>query len=392
MLKRVTNINELKKEFIGFNGGSPDDIHVFFAPGRVNLIGEHTDYNNGFVMPFSLQYGTWLLVRPTVDPVVKLRSKNFPLNAQVCVRKKIKPLGETWVNYPLGIIHEFLQLGFPLGGIEMIFEGDIPNEAGLSSSASIEMVTAFAMNELFDCKLNPLELIRLGQKAENDFVGMKCGIMDQFAVTMGKKDQAVFLDCETLEHETISFELGDYVIIICNTNKKRGLSGSMYNERRVECNMAVKALNKKRKINSLSDLSWDEFQELQNLIEDPFIRKRAKHVISENNRVLLAKEYLKEGNLKKLGEIMHESHVSLRDDYEVSCFELDTMVELADQREGVPGSRMTGAGFGGCSISLVPKTQVETFMSEVGNKYNERTGIKADFYLAEPGDGVRKIV
>ncbi len=385
-------IKELKKEFIKLNGGLENDIHVFFAPGRVNLIGEHTDYNNGYVMPFSLQYGTLLLARLSSDPLVKFKSTNFPMTAQVCLKHDIKPIGETWINYPLGVLNEFNKLGYSTGGIELLYSGDIPNEAGLSSSASIEMVTARAVNELFSFNIDSIDLVKIAQRAENEFVGMKCGIMDQFAVTMGKKDHAVYLNCETLDYETVPFVLKDYIVMICNTNKKRGLAGSKYNERRAECETAVSELNKGKKINSLSDLSLREFDELKHLIKDPVHLKRALHVISENSRVLKAKEKLKGGDLIGLGKLMTESHLSLKEDYEVSCFELDTLVDASNAVDGVLGSRMTGAGFGGCSISLVRKDQIETFKSSVGKTYVEKTGQKADFYLAEPSDGVKEII
>lgn len=386
------DITKLKSDFAELYGSSPHLIHVFFAPGRVNLIGEHTDYNNGYVMPFSLQYGTYLLVRLSEDPLVKFKSKNFPMVAQVCLKNEVRPVGDTWINYPLGVINEITKLENRIGGMELLFAGDIPNEAGLSSSASIEIVTAFAVNELFNCKLDLLELIKIGQKAENEFVGMNCGIMDQFAVGMGKNNHSLFLDCGTLDYETVPFDTGDYSIMICNTNKKRGLAGSKYNERRAQCEIAVKQISNYKKINSLSEINYDEFQELKNHISDPLIRKRAKHVISENERVIKSKKELKDGHLKKLGKLMTESHYSLKDDYEVSCFELDVMVEAANSVEGVLGSRMTGAGFGGCAISLVPNEQIETFIAQVGKIYFEKTGIEPDFYEAIPSNGVKEII
>lgn len=384
----MINVEELKKEFVNINGGTPNDIHVFFAPGRVNLIGEHTDYNDGFVMPFSLQYGTCMLVRQTTDTILKFKSSNFPMNAQVCLQKEILPIGDSWINYPLGVVKEFIKKGFKLGGMEMLFSGDIPNEAGLSSSASIEMVTAYAINELFNCQQDKLELVKMGQRAENEFVGMNCGIMDQFAVTMGEVNHAVFLDCKTLDFELVPFILANYVIVICNTNKKRGLAGSKYNERRTECEKAVEYLSKGKKIKSLRGLDLIEFEKISFLIEDPVIRQRARHVISENDRVLKAKTYLNDGKLSEFGNLMKQSHVSLRDDYEVSCQELDVMVDLADKQEGVLGSRMTGAGFGGCSISLVPKNNIEVFIESVGQEYLSKTGIEGSFYVALPENGV----
>ena len=385
------NVNELVAEFMDIFGGTERDIRVFFAPGRVNLIGEHTDYNNGYVMPFGLQYGTCLVARMTKDPVLKFRSKNFAETAEVCIKKEITRVGNTWINYPLGVVREFVLRDFSVNGLEMLFAGDIPNEAGLSSSASIEIVTSYALNELNNCGLDKLELVRIGQAAENEFVGMKCGIMDQFAVTMGKKDHAVFLDCGTLEYDLVPFDPGDYTIMIINTNKKRGLADSKYNERRSECEQAVKVLSKGKQIGSLSELDMAEFKRHQHLIGDPVVMRRARHVISENERVLAAMEAMKKGDLQTLGALMKQSHRSLRDDYEVSCLELDVVVELADAVEGVLGSRMTGAGFGGCAISLVPKNYIDGFIREVAAGYRKNTGVEASFYEAEPENGVLEL-
>jgi len=386
------SIENLRKEFLDLNADSEEEIHVFFAPGRVNLIGEHTDYNNGYVMPFSLQYGTYLLARLTADPLVKFKSQNFPMTAQVCMKDELRPVGDTWINYPLGVFDEMNKLGYRTGGVELMYAGNIPNEAGLSSSASIEMVTAFALNELFRNNIGLVDLIKIGQRAENNFVGMNCGIMDQFAVTMGKKEHAVFLDCGTLEYETTPFETGDYTIVICNTNKKRGLADSKYNERRDECESALNDLKEVKRIDSLSDLNINEFNEIKNRISNPVHQRRANHIISENDRVLKVRESLKKQDLNRVGQLMTESHYSLKDDYEVSCMELDVMVEAANAVNGVLGSRMTGAGFGGCSISLVHISEVETFIKQVGKTYFEKTGTKADFYLAQPSDGVREII
>lgn len=387
----MINIEEIKQEFINTTGSSSEEIRVFFAPGRVNLIGEHTDYNDGFVMPFSLKQGTWLLVRQLDEPILKFSSKNFALTAQVCLKKGLTSVGQSWVNYPLGVINEFQQSGKDIGGMEMLFVGNIPNEAGLSSSASVEMVTAIALNELFDCKIDRMELVKMGQRAENDFVGMNCGIMDQFAVTMGKENHAVYLNCGTLDWELIPFELGDYVVVICNTNKKRGLADSKYNERRAQCEQAVKDLNNELTINSLSDINEEDFKKYGSSIKDPVVYKRARHVVTENSRVLKAGEFLKKGDLISLGQLMSKSHTSLRDDYEVSCRELDLMVELADSFPQVLGSRMTGAGFGGCSISLVPRTSVENFIQLTGKKYESESGLKPDFYIAKPGEGAMEV-
>jgi galactokinase len=385
------DIKKLLEQFIEINGGTEHDIQVFFAPGRVNLIGEHTDYNGGYVLPYSLQYGTYLLVRPIKDPKVKFKSMNFPITAEVCQKREILPFGNEWINYPLGVIKEFHNRNLPVPGMQLLYAGDIPNGAGLSSSASIEVVTAYAINSLIQNKLTDFNIIQIAQRAENEFVGMQCGIMDQFAVTMGKQDHVIFLNCETLDYELVPLQLGEYKIIISNTNKKRALAGSKYNERRSQCEQAVKVLNNDIKIKTLSDLDIDSFNKHQDKIKDPVIRKRAKHVVYENQRVIDAVKTLKSGDLKKFGMLMYESHESLRYDYEVSCDELDILVEEAKKVEGVLGSRMTGGGFGGCTVSLVHDSQIETFKHIVGNNYSNQTGITPDFYIAEIGDGVKRI-
>jgi galactokinase len=385
------DIDKLKKQFIELNGPSEEEIHVFFAPGRVNLIGEHTDYNDGLVFPFALQYGTYLLARKGSGPMIKFKSENFPMTAQVCLQNEVKRVGATWINYPLGVIHEFKSRGYKVGGLELLFAGDIPNEAGLSSSASIEMVTAFAVNEIFGFGMEMIDLVKLSQRAENNFVGMNCGIMDQFAVGMGKKGHGVFLNCATLDYELVPLNIDKYSFIISNTNKKRGLSDSKYNERRSECEDAVKDISVQIPISNLSQLSFEEFENVSEIISNPVVRKRARHVISENQRVREAIKNFKEGKLESVGKAMVASHYSLKDDYEVSCIELDIMVEEALKIDGVLGSRMTGAGFGGCTISIVHDEKLETFMNEVGENYLSKTGIKADFYVARAGDGPRQI-
>ncbi|OQX72277.1 MAG: galactokinase [Bacteroidetes bacterium 4484_249] len=385
------NISELKQKFNQLYGEGKEKIYIFFAPGRLNLIGEHTDYNGGYVLPCSLQYGTYLLIRKTTNPAVKFKSLNFVTTAQVCMKNTATKIGNTWINYPLGVIKEFQTRDFKIPGMELLFAGDIPNGAGLSSSASVEMVTAFALNKLLESKLNILELIKLSQHAENDFVGMKCGILDQFAVGMGKKDEAVFLNCDTLDYEMIPFVLKDYSLIISNTNKRRELADSKYNERRMECEKAVEYLSKNKTVKNLSELSLDEFESVQNVIPDTVVRKRAYHVISENQRVLDAVEALKAGKPELFGKLMYGSHKSLKNDYEVSCTELDALVEEAAKVKGVIGSRMTGGGFGGCTVSIVDKNSIETFINEAGKNYFDKTGLKADFYIAEIGDGVKEI-
>jgi galactokinase len=385
------NLESLTNEFLKVYGGTKDDINLYFAPGRVNLIGEHTDYNGGFVFPCSLHYGTYLLVRIIYDSVIKVKSMNMPVVAEVCVDKEMTPVGQTWVNYPLGVMREFQLRKFRLKGMAMLFAGNIPNAAGLSSSASIEMVTAVALNDLLGNKLDMLELVKLSQHAENDFVGMNCGIMDQFAVGMGKKDNAIFLNCDTLDYKLVPLILGDYRLVITNTNKRRELAGSKYNERRMECERAVTDLGKIREIRNLSELNLVEFNELKGNIENDTDRKRAMHVISENDRVLNAIESLRNNDLSYFGKLMVASHNSLKTDYEVSCFELDTLVDESLKLKGVLGSRMTGAGFGGCTVSLVQKDQTDNFIRIVGENYKQITGLDATFFIAEIGNSAMKI-
>jgi galactokinase len=391
MIEKELDLQNLTDEFVKLYGGTREDISIYFAPGRVNLIGEHTDYNGGYVFPCSLHFGTYLLVRIIDDSVVKLKSMNLPVVAEICLKKPIAPIGKTWVNYPLGVMREFQDKGFRLQGMEMLFAGNIPNAAGLSSSASIEMVTAFAMNDLEKNNLEVIELVKLSQHAENEFVGMNCGIMDQFAVGFGKKDHAIFLHCDTLDFELVPLILGDYRLVITNTNKRRELAGSKYNERRSECESSVSQINPFKSIRNLSELSLEEFNTFQTYIKEDIIRRRAHHVISENNRVLESVRFLKENDLVRFGKLMYESHYSLKDDYEVSCFELDTLVELASREPGVLGSRMTGAGFGGCTVSLVHHEMTDDFIKNVGINYLQVTGLEASFFVAEIGDGVRKV-
>jgi galactokinase len=385
-----TDIIFAKNEFIEKYGDHKTRIQVYFAPGRVNMIGEHTDYNGGYVFPCALNFGTYLAIRPNDSNIMRLATTNFRFSANVSV-KSFEPQGKHWINYPMGVMDQFVKRGVDLKGMDMMFSGTIPNGAGLSSSASIEMVTAFALNDLLKTKLEMLDLVILSQKAENDFVGVKCGIMDQFAAGMGKKDHAIFINCKTLDYETIPLNPGDYKILISNTNKRRGLAGSQYNERRAQCEAAVKILSKAKKIKFLGDLNLQRFNEIKYLITDETILKRARHVVSENERVLNAIDALRSDNLKKFGQLMNESHDSLRDDYEVTGVELDTLVNEARKVDGVLGSRMTGAGFGGCTVSLVHNDSLNNFTSQVGMAYKVATGLKPDFYIAEIGDGARRM-
>jgi galactokinase len=364
---------------------------LFFSPGRVNLIGEHTDYNGGFVFPCALNYGTYLLIRKIKGNTLKFSTINFNDDCEAELSGLFKNTSKKWINYPLGVINEFIKKGAKLSGLEFLYYGDVPNGAGLSSSASIEMVTAVALNELFSTAFGTLEMVKMSQKAENEFVGMNCGIMDQFAVGFGKKDHAIFLNCDTLHFENVPIILTGCSLIITNTNKRRGLTDSKYNERRSECEKAVELLQTYKPIRNLSELNTGEIGILEKYIKDPVVRKRAKHVISENGRVIEAVKVLKENNIARFGELMNQSHDSLKNDYEVTGLELDTLVYEGRKLPGVIGTRMTGAGFGGCTISIVNKSDSAKFMTALSAVYLKKTGLVPDFYQPEIGDGARRI-
>lgn len=372
-------------------GNRNDKPVLFFSPGRVNLIGEHTDYNGGFVFPCALNYGTYLLVRKIGSNSLRFSTLNFKNDEQTELNGIFKNTGKNWINYPLGVVNEFLKKGVRLTGMEFLYFGDVPNGAGLSSSASIEMVTAVALNELFNAGISTLELVKMSQKAENEFVGMNCGIMDQFAVGFGKKDHAIFLNCDTLAYENVPLVLNDCSLIITNTNKRRGLTDSKYNERRAECDKAVEMLQSYKHIRNLSELTTADIPLLEKYISDPVVVKRARHVISENGRVLEAVRVLKENNLTRFGELMNESHDSLKDDYEVTGNELDTLVYEGRKLPGVVGTRMTGAGFGGCTVSIVKTAGSAAFMKSLSVAYTKKTGLVAEFYQPEIGNGAGRI-
>ncbi len=381
----LTKFNEV------FGYQNSEETDIYFSPGRVNLIGEHTDYNGGYVFPCALDFGTYLAVRKNQKDVYRFATTNFDQRGEVIIHQEFKKKDNHWYNYPLGVISEFRKLKIDFEGLDFLFSGEIPNGAGLSSSASIETVTAYALDQIFKLKTDKMELVKLCQRAENQFVGVNCGIMDQFAVTMGKEEHALFLNCATLDYELVPIKMEGYSLIISNTNKRRGLADSKYNERRGQCESAVEVLSEYKRIENLSELGFAEFMNRSSMIKDPVIFSRAKHVISENKRVLDAIEALKANDLELFGRLMNESHDSLRDDYEVTGNELDTLVEEARAIEGVLGSRMTGAGFGGCTITLIRDEALEDFKVRVGKNYFDRTGLVADFYTANIGDGVKKI-
>ncbi|QMV41063.1 galactokinase [Cohnella cholangitidis] len=389
----MAQLTELKQKFVQHFGGNEADISAFQAPGRVNLIGEHTDYNGGSVFPAALTFGTTLLIAPREDRKLGFASTNFPLTKEISLDNIAFSEEDDWANYPKGIVWELKHRGIDLSrGYNFLFHGEIPNGSGLSSSASIEVVTAYALLALEGKPTDTVEIAVWSQHAENEFVGVKCGIMDQFAVANGRKEHAILLDCDTLKYELVPFRSGDYKLVIGNTNKRRGLVDSKYNERRSQCEQAVKDLRQAfPELTLLGQLTLEQYQANEHLIQDETVRRRARHVIEEIHRVSSSMEVLKNNDLAAFGQLMNGSHDSLRDLYEVTGIELDTMVDAARSVPGVLGSRMTGAGFGGCTVSLVHQDSVERFISEVGSKYEAATGLKPAFYVCDIGDGVREI-
>ena len=371
-----------------------DAEQQFFAPGRVNLIGEHTDYNGGNVFPCAIDKGTYGLVSKRADRTFRMYSENFAdLGVmEFTLDELVNDKKHDWANYPKGVIKMFVEEGFKIdSGFDFLVSGNIPNGAGLSSSASIEMLTGIVLKDLFHLSIDPIAMALLGKKVENLFIGVNSGIMDQFAVAMGKKDHAILLDCNTLKYDYVPVVLKDEVIVIANTNKRRGLADSKYNERRAECDEALAELQTKLPIKALGELSIEEFEANKDLIKSPIRQKRAKHAVYENQRTLKAQKELSAGNLTEFGKLMNQSHISLRDDYEVTGVELDTLAALAWEQPGVVGSRMTGAGFGGCTVSIVKKDKVDDFIKNVGEAYKNKIGYAADFYIAAVSEGARKL-
>lgn len=368
--------------------------NTYFAPGRVNLIGEHTDYNGGNVFPCALTIGTYGVVRLRRDNTIRMYSDNF--QGQGVVEFSLDDLAYSkdhdWANYPKGVISFLRQAGHPIEqGMDIYFYGNIPNGAGLSSSASIEVLTAFMMKDLFHLEISMIDLVKLCQKVENEFMGVNSGIMDQFAVAMGKKDQAILLDTNTLEYRYSPVLLENASLVVSNTNKKRGLADSKYNERRAECEEALKRLQTVLPVASLGEIDSETFRKYQHVIGDEVLIKRAKHAVTENERTLLAVKALEANEIEEFGKLMNASHESLREDYEVTGVELDTLVDLARKIPGTIGSRMTGAGFGGCTVTILQNDAIERFIQEVGTFYKEIIGYEAEFYVVSIGDGVHKL-
>ncbi|MCP1132291.1 galactokinase [Paenibacillus polysaccharolyticus] len=388
------NVTDLQQKFIERYGESGADIRVFHAPGRVNLIGEHIDYNGGYVLPAALEFGTTLLIRERTDNALQLASTNMAYEGTLDRASIGQEKTGEWTDYPVGVMVQLQGKGVQVTrGYDFLYHGEIPNGAGLSSSASLEVLTGYAIQSMEGVLgIDTVELALLSQKAENEFVGVNCGIMDQFAVANGAKDHAILLMCDTLEYEKVPFRTGAYKLIIGNTNKRRGLVDSAYNERRSQCEQALAILKEQLPaLNYLAQLKPEQFDTLQDQLKDEKVRQRAQHVVEENARVLASVEALQNNDLQTFGQLMNASHESLRDLYEVSCNELDVMVEEAQRIPGTLGARMTGAGFGGCTVSLVHENDVERFVSEVGAAYEARTGLKGDFYVCGVGEGVNEL-
>ncbi|MFF2157497.1 galactokinase [Paenibacillus chitinolyticus] len=389
----MADLNLLKTQFIELYGGTEKDITVFHAPGRVNLIGEHTDYNGGYVFPAALTFGTTLLLRKNKEGLLRMASTNFDYKGSCSLDDVVYREEDDWMNYPKGVVAKLQQRGQgPRSGYDMLYHGEIPNGAGLSSSASIEVVTGYGLLEAEGYPADRVELALLAQKAENEFMGVNCGIMDQFAVANGRKDHAILLMCDTLEYELVPFQSGSYKLVIGNTNKRRGLVDSAYNERRSQCEQAVRDLQTRfPDLTLLGQISLEQFEANKDVIKDDIVRRRAQHVVEEIDRVLKSIDVLKANDLEAFGRLMTGSHESLSDLYEVTCRELDVMVEAALSVPGVLGSRMTGAGFGGCTVSLVHEDSIEAFREKVGSIYKEQTGLTGDFYVCSIGDGVNRV-
>lgn len=385
-------LKEVKSKFLEvFGSENSNEIRSYHSPGRVNLIGEHTDYNGGYVFPCALSFGTYAVARKRNDSTIKFASTNFDLKVEIDLNDNKYVKEHDWTNYTKGVVDQFVKKGANISGFEVMFSGNIPNGAGLSSSASLELAMSVVLNDLFDLNYSMIDMVKLSQKAENEFVGLNCGIMDQFAVGMGKKNNAMFLNCRSLEYEYAPIVLNGAKIVIINSHKRRGLADSKYNQRRSECEKAVEDLKKVMDIECLADVSIEEFEKNKLTIENEVCRKRAEHVVYEDDRTLKAVKMLQESKIDGFGKLMNDSHDSLKDLYEVTGLELDTLVEEARKIEGTIGSRMTGAGFGGCTVSIVKDDYIDKFIDEVGKNYKAKTGLTAEFYVAEIGDGAKRI-
>lgn len=391
-------INAIIDEFIKLYGGDRSGIRIFESPGRVNMIGEHTDYNGGFVFPAALTMKNTIAVRKRDDNIIRLKATSLDVMVEADINKLDSYRDLEWGNYQLGVAYMMQQAGYDIVGCDMLYDGTVPYGSGLSSSAAIEVSTALCFAKFsnekngIDKEIDMIEMAKIGQKAENQYCGVNCGIMDQFASAMGKKDHAIFLKCDNLTFDYAPLVLDGKKIILSNTKKKHALGDSKYNERRSECEKGFEILHSAMpQKNCLGEISVKEFEANKHLIKDEVILKRIKHVIYEDERVLESVEALKCGDIAKFGQLMNQSHDSLQYDYEVTGDELDIMVEEARKIKGVVGSRMTGGGFGGCTVSIVDDGSVDEFIKTVGANYEKRTGITPEFYVSEIGDGGHEV-
>ena len=375
--------------------GDEGDIRVYFAPGRVNLIGEHTDYNGGHVFPCALTIGTYMAVRKRADRKVNFYSMNFEdLGIIECSLDNMTPKEDgEWTNYPMGVMWAFDGRGMKMDcGLDLALFGNIPNGSGLSSSASLEVVTGYMLKDMYGFDVTNVDLAKIGQYSENNFNGCNCGIMDQFASAMGKANNAIFLDCNTLEYEYAPISLDGAKIVVTNSMVKHSLVTSAYNDRRNESSQALKDLQQVCGISSLGELTEEEFDKYASSIKDEINRSRGKHAVYENQRTIKAVEALKNNDIETFGKLMNASHVSLRDDYETSCEEVDVLVEEAWKIDGVIGSRITGGGFGGCTVSIVKDEAIDTFKEKLTAAYQEKVGKTPEFYVVSIGDGPSRLI
>ncbi|MCH3986710.1 MAG: galactokinase [Lachnospiraceae bacterium] len=386
------DLQAMSKKFTDVFGEKADGL--YFAPGRVNLIGEHTDYNGGHVFPCALTFGIYGLIRRRADRTLRFFSMNFPEAGLIesSLDSLIYDKKASWTNYPKGVLWAMGQRGVQIpSGFDFLINGDIPSGAGLSSSAALEVLTGLAVRDTFGLALDMTDLALLGQKTENDFCGLSSGIMDQFASAMGKKDSAIFLDTQKLEYAYVPLALKHSQIVITNSNVKHSLVSSAYNERRQQCAKALSLLQMKADIKALCDLKPEQFEQIKGVIGDPVITRRAKHAVYEDDRTVRAVECLKKNDIRAFGQLMNESHISLRDDYETSCPETDLLAEIAWSVPGVYGSRITGGGFGGCTVSIIDNDAIDAYKAKVDAEYEKKTGKKADIYVASVGDGAHRI-
>ncbi len=382
-------LSTLHRNFINYFGNSGKPLHTFFAPGRVCLIGEHIDYNDGWVLPAAISIGVHAVFRADGSRLLKMRSslseQVFNLNLDEIITRQTE---NGWANYPSGVIKYLIRKGFAIPGGELLFESDLPAGAGLSSSAAIEVLTAFMFSELTGNPIPLLEIATLCKSVENDFIGVQCGIMDQYAVAFGRKNNALLLNCNSLSHDSIEVNLGEYALLILNTNKKRELTDSKFNERTAECREALEAIRKQKNIEHLAEASAED---VESYVINPVVKKRVMHVIAENKRVVEASQALKNSEIHQFGKLLFQSHESLKNLYEVTGKELDAIESAAREHPACIGAKMSGAGFGGCALAIVKKNEAEAFIEFVEKKYFEQTGLKAECYAVFIDDGVRRI-